>query len=296
MSKLCQSCLTELPDEATVCSKCGKQPDLSDKNQDQREDAGVHESEVNDTCDASIVDSADVESSSATDKAREVDVATISDSYPTYSSMANNEPASAQKKKSKVLIVGVVAAVVAILIGVGVLVTTGSTSGSTAMASAEAVANNVASVFSTLVVEDNSTNLTIDGLINATEELLGFFPPGAADAALSAEGVTSVSAYYEAYADSSIEESLALMASLLPLMNPEITASVEEALTVSELEDINEDFAQLGINGTAQAGNVIVVTMSYTYYGETSSDSMTEMVAVDIDGNWYLWMSIDEVF
>ncbi len=156
------------------------------------------------------------------------------------------------------------------------------------------LARSVADDYDKLFKSDFSSKAMTD----FADGLISKMPPGALDALAKQEG-TSVEALKAELADIADASSMSSITPYLSMMDIQFTVYDNGQASTSDLNDINATLTAAGVKGGAtnavDLGAIMTITLKEDLNGvakgtiQTQHLGNTGMLAVQIDGKWYLW-------
>lgn len=133
-------------------------------------------------------------------------------------------------------------------------------------------------------------NFSSEAVAGAMDDLIDLMPQQAVDQALQKKGLTRDDVADELMGQMGMLDSEEVQG-VMSAVDIKITTSVGAELSADELASMNESLGEYGL--TATEGNHIAASVEMSALGQTQSQDAPEtgMVAVKIDGAWYLWGS-----
>lgn len=278
---LCKYCGTQVSATAQLCENCGKP--LSASEDDATSMANKDEEAVVDP------------SSSEAEAETEASV----DSSPLEPEAEKGAPGpskavAASKKSSIKIAVGVVIIVVIVVV---VLALSGLFS--RGYSSSDQLAEKMTTAYQNMADEEFSES----SLVTAVDTILDCMPQEALDAVLEQSGSLSRDELIEELDFSSIASGLSSLSSYLDSIDIVILASPGATLDTDEIDSINEQFDEIGLDLTVQNAQHLSLTITITAIedlgtlsaGDSTSQTLDEsgIELVEIDGSWYMWTDLD---
>ena len=205
---------------------------------------------------------------------------------------APQAPNSGSQKN--ILIIGGIAIVVILIALVVGLVNCAGCGGGAGYNTKDDLMTSIADDYNKLFKSDFSGKAMADfadGLINK-------MPPGAMDALAKQQG-TSVEALKAELAEVADSSSMSSLAPYLSMRDIQFTVYDDGQASTSDLNDVNATLTAAGVKGVAtnavDLGANMTITLKEDLMGMTKGTTQTQdlgntgMMAVQIDGKWYLW-------
>ena len=190
------------------------------------------------------------------------------------------------------LIGAILVAVVAIVVAVIVMGGLGSGGG---RPTSGQLAQDLSTSYSRLF----SSGFSDSALTTVCNDMIDMMPSEAVDAALEKAGITDRSDVSELLGGYLSSSSYSSYASYLEKLSIDCSFFVGDEISSSKLNSINSDLQNAGVNLRVSTGNNLGMNMSVTaledIQGVSKGESRTQtidntgLLAVNIDGKWYLW-------
>ena len=163
--------------------------------------------------------------------------------------------------------------------------------------SAEDLANELTAPYQR-IFDDSLSSASVEAF---AETVLGAMPPEAVDAMLEESGTDSREEAIEQLGDSLVVGPASGVESVLDKVDVEIRITVGDTLDDDQIDSLNEDFEDHDISLEVTDACTLGADMPMTARedvgtldaGESTSQeaSNSGLIAIEIDGSWYLWTS-----
>ena len=152
------------------------------------------------------------------------------------------------------------------------------------------------------VVDDGFSESSLTAVTNTT---LDCMPQEALDAMLAQSGISSRDELLEEFDLSSAASLLSAASLYLSYVDIVFLATPGAALDADEIEAINEQFDELGVDLTVQSAQHLSLTVTITVLEDIGTASAGEsdvqttdesgIILIEIDDAWYLWGDFDDL-